>query len=157
MDESAEQQRARLAYEASLRTLEQQQRGVEEIRARTGILLPTAAVTASFLGARAIDDRASRLLSVLALVALLVTLVLGVAILVRHRSLGFSISGRALHQRLSDAPDPAEQHHRLAIWLDDLFDDNDAPISQLNGWFRIAAAAFVIQILCWTTAIGGTL
>jgi hypothetical protein len=157
MDESAERQRARLAYEASLRALEQQQRGVEEVRARTGILLPTASVTASFLGARSIDDRASVLLSVLALLALLVTLLLGVAILVRHRSLGFSISGRMLHRRLSTALEPAEQYRKLSDWLDDLFEDNDAPIGQLNGWFRIAAAAFVLQILCWTTAIGATL
>jgi hypothetical protein len=51
-----EHQRARLAYEASLRALEHQQRILEGIRSRTGIVLGAASLTASFLGTRALND-----------------------------------------------------------------------------------------------------
>jgi hypothetical protein len=75
--ESAERHRARLAYEASLRALDQQQRIVEDIRARTGVLLAAASLAASFLGARVFHGHASLVLSVLALASLVMTLLLG--------------------------------------------------------------------------------
>ena len=65
-----EQQRAALAYEASLRSIDQQQKVLEEIRSRTGILLAAASLSASFLGARAFELQGVGLLSLLALGAL---------------------------------------------------------------------------------------
>lgn len=40
-----------LAYETALRALDIQERGVEQLRARAGVLLAASSVTASFLGA----------------------------------------------------------------------------------------------------------
>jgi hypothetical protein len=85
-------QRAQLAYDASLRALDQQQRMLEGIRARTGILLGAASLTASFLGARALDGGFVPL-GVLALAALVVTLVAGTVVLVPRESTAFAISG----------------------------------------------------------------
>ena len=48
-----------LAYALSLRALEQQERVLEELRARTGVLLAATALVASFLGGRALSSAAS--------------------------------------------------------------------------------------------------
>jgi hypothetical protein len=44
-----------LSYEAAVRALDVQERGVEQLRARTGVLLAASSLTASFLGAQAIQ------------------------------------------------------------------------------------------------------
>jgi hypothetical protein len=44
-----------LAYEAALRALDIQERGVEQLRARARMLLAASSVTASFLGAQTIQ------------------------------------------------------------------------------------------------------
>lgn len=45
-----------LAYEVSLRALQRQEEVVEELRSRTGTLLAASSLSASFLGARALDQ-----------------------------------------------------------------------------------------------------
>jgi hypothetical protein len=157
MNETEGRQRARLAYEASIRALDQQHRLLEEIRSRTGVLLAAASLSASFLGARAFDGHASVALSVLALVALVVTLLVGILILVPREELVFSVSGSVLYADLFDVDDPAEQHRFAAYWLDQFWERNEPPIRQLNERFKIAAAALAAQILCWALAISDTL
>jgi hypothetical protein len=44
-----------LSYALSLRSLDQQEKALEELRNRTGTLLAATSLVASFLGARAID------------------------------------------------------------------------------------------------------
>ena len=46
----------RIAYEEVVRALSQRQSMIESLRSRAGLLLPTAAVTTSFLGAQAFDS-----------------------------------------------------------------------------------------------------
>jgi hypothetical protein len=58
----------RLAYDASLRSLDKQEQLLNELRARTGLLLAASSLAASFLGRPAVDDDAFSL-GVLALVA----------------------------------------------------------------------------------------
>jgi hypothetical protein len=157
MGSDEEQQRAHLAYEAALRSLDHQHRVLDEIRSRTGILLAAASLSASFLGARAFDQHGIVVLSVLALVALVTTLVLGTLVLVPREDFVFSLSGTVLYADLSDVDDRAEQHRYVAYWLDQFWDRNDGPIEKLNRRFKVAASALVAQILCWTLAISGTL
>jgi len=47
---------AGLAFELSLRTLSQQEKSLDELRSRTGVLLTATALVTSFLGARALQD-----------------------------------------------------------------------------------------------------
>ena len=46
----------RLAYEAAQRALDKQERLLEELRGRTGLLLAAASLAASFLGREAFDE-----------------------------------------------------------------------------------------------------
>jgi hypothetical protein len=56
---------AELSYEAAVRALDLQERAIEQLRARTGTLLAASSLTASFLGAQAIQhgklDRSLRI------------------------------------------------------------------------------------------------
>ena len=152
-----EQQRAALAYEASLRSIDQQQKVLEEIRSRTGILLAAASLSASFLGARAFELQGVGLLSLLALGALVTTLVTGIVILVPRQEFVFSLSGSVLYDDLLGVDDLAEQHRYVAYWLDEYWERNQSPIQRLNRRFQIASSALIGQILFWSLAISGTL
>ncbi|HEX4806068.1 MAG TPA: hypothetical protein VFU94_09215 [Conexibacter sp.] len=156
-DRGAEHQRARLAYEASLRALDQQHKVLEDLRSRTGLLLAAASLSASFLGARAFDGHASVALSAIALVALAVTLVLGIVVLMPRPELVFSTEGTLLYADLYDVDDPAEQHRYLAHWLDEFWEGNELPIQQMTRRFEIAAGALVVQVLAWILAVTATL
>lgn len=59
----------RLAYEAALRGLDNQERLLEELRARTGVLLAAASIAASFLGQEAFQAPEQRVLVWAALIA----------------------------------------------------------------------------------------
>lgn len=157
MTETAEEQRARLAYDASPHALEQQQRVLEEIRSRTGILLAAASLSASFLGARVFSDHGSVALSVLALIALVVTLVLGTLVLAPRAQVIFSVSGTVLYEQLLDVDDCTDQHRYLASWLDKIWEANEPVVRGLTRRFEVAAGALVLQILFWALAIGDTL
>jgi hypothetical protein len=62
---------AQLSYDAALRALDGQERGLEELRARTGTLLAAASLVASFLGAQTIQrTNALETIEALALIAL---------------------------------------------------------------------------------------
>jgi len=153
MHESAEQQRARLAYEASLRALDQQRRSLEELRARTGVLLAAAALSASFLGARALDRHASAIITSLAVVALGLTLLAGIRVLTLQEGLVFALSGSTLDTSLLFCRDRAEQHRQLADWIDEISARNDPSLERLEMRLRLAATALAIQIVLWTVAI----
>jgi hypothetical protein len=146
-----------LACDASLRALDQQQRVLEEIRSRTGILLAAASLSASFLGARAFDQDGMRTLSFLALAALVVTLVVGTLVLAPREAFVFSLSGTVLYTDLADVDDDAEQHRYVAYWLDEFWERNESPIQKLNRRFQIAAGSLVVQIVLWSLAISDTL
>jgi hypothetical protein len=68
----------RLAFEAALRGLEKQERLLEELRARTGVLLAASSLAASFLGQQAFQDPESAGLAVVALAAFVVSIVASV-------------------------------------------------------------------------------
>jgi hypothetical protein len=156
-DATAERQRANLAYEASLRALDQQQRVLEDLRSRTGLLLAAASLSASFLGARAFDGHASVALSAMALTALAVTLLLGILILTPRTSLVFSTAGTVLYRDLHDLDDLADQHRYAAHWLDAFWEANRRPIRRLTRHFEVAAWALVVQTICWILAVAATL
>jgi hypothetical protein len=46
----------RIAYESAVRALDKQETVLEELRARTGVLLAASSLAASLLGGRAFDD-----------------------------------------------------------------------------------------------------
>ena len=156
MHESDDEQRARLAYEASLRALDQQRRSLEEIRSRTGVLLAAASVSASFLGSKAFERHADVIVTCSALAALVITLLSGVLVLTLDEGLTFSLSGSALYAGLAPTCDRAGQHRQLSYWLDGFWTHNERRLQSLNLRFRFTTGALAIQIVLWTLALGAT-
>jgi hypothetical protein len=71
----------RLAYEAAQRALDKQERLLEELRSRTGLLLAAASLAASFLGREAFARDPKRGLAALAVLAFLLAVGTSVYIL----------------------------------------------------------------------------
>jgi hypothetical protein len=157
MPETAEQHRARLAYETSLRALEHQRHDVAEVRSRTGILIAAASLGASFLGTRALAHDPDVLPTVTALAALVTTLACGTIVLLPQPELRFSLRGPVLYAGLADTRGLADHHRALTARLDTSWATNERLVRRLNAWFQTAAAALVVQIVGWTVAIVGTL
>src|SRR4051812_12747914 len=89
-----------LVYELALRSLDQQERELSELRARTNTLIAASALIASFLGAAAIrEHHGLSTLSVLALVVLAITGALSLIVL-WPRELRFAFDARKTYAEL---------------------------------------------------------
>src|SRR5215213_5099760 len=90
----------RLAYEAALRGLDKQEGSLEELRARTGLLLAASSLAASFLGQQAFRHPNPRGLVIIALLAFVASIGAGVFVLLPKKSLIFAQTGAGLYEGL---------------------------------------------------------
>jgi hypothetical protein len=139
----------RLAYEAAQRALDKQERLLEELRSRTGLLLAAASLAASFLGREAFAQDPKRGLALLAVLAFLLAVGASVYILMPKRNkFVFALVGAGLYEGLYAVRDDlAEVYRRLAYDLDRFWDDNDVELQKLFKAFRLAAGALSAEIL----------
>ena len=77
-----------LAYDAALRSLDKQEHVLDEIRARTGLLVGGSSLAASFLGPRAFTSGHTAIL-VAALATFAFTIVAGLYVLMPKKNLCF--------------------------------------------------------------------
>lgn len=148
----------KLAYEAALRGLDKQEGLLEELRARTGVLLAASSLAASFLGQQAFRHPDPGVLAVAALAAFVLSIAASVFILMPKEDLIFSEAGAGLYEGLYAVRDDiAEVYRRLAYDLDRFWDGNDETITKLTRAYKVAAAALVIEILSLAGLLGGTL
>jgi hypothetical protein len=80
----------KLAYEAALRGLDKQEGLLEELRARTGVLLAASSLAASFLGQQAFQNPSPRGLAIVALFAFVLSIASSVFILLPKKNLIFA-------------------------------------------------------------------
>jgi hypothetical protein len=139
----------RLAYEAAQRALDKQERLIEELRSRTGLLLAAASVAASFLGREAFADDPKDGLAIIALAAFLIAVAASVYVLLpKSEKFVFAMVGGGLYEGLYDLKDDlAEVYRRLAYDLDRFWDDNDVELQKLFRAFRLAAVALSVEIV----------
>jgi hypothetical protein len=149
---------ARLAYDASRETLQRQERILDELRARTGLLLAASSLATSFLGRAVLDDAHAVVLG-LALVAFAVSVGGCLFVLVpRPYAFTFSLVGSAVFEQFYDERDDLDEiYRRLAYDLDRFWENNDVAIQPLFRYFRIATVALVAEILLLFAAVGDTL
>ena len=148
----------RLAYDAALRALDKQERVLDELRGRTGILLAASALAASFLGREAFADP-SPVLAVPALLTFVATIACSVFILVpRQEQFVFSLSGPRLYEGLFEVRDDlSEVHRRLTYDMHAIWRTNDARLQPLFNAYRLGAAALVTEILALATLVSGSI
>lgn len=147
-----------LSYEAGIRALDLQERGVEQLRSRTGVLLAASSLTASFLGGQTVS-RTSALgsLVTLALLSLAASIGLSVYVLLPKSGFVFSLSGTRMLDELSGVDDEHEVRRRLIYWLEEYWESNQAKIDALSRYFLCAALALVLQLVFWSLALAGTI
>jgi hypothetical protein len=143
-----------LAYDLAVRSLGQQERVLEELRARTGTLLTATAVTTSFLGARALTGDAEHTLGIVGFAFAIGSIVLSVYVLAPKSVLDFAISGAAIYDYFAPDNAPlAEAERTIAYWAQFAWDSNQAVINGLVSSFQRACAALVIAVGLWSLAL----
>jgi hypothetical protein len=149
----------RLAYEAAQRALDKQERLLEELRSRTGLLLAAASLAASFLGREAFAEDPKRGLAGLALVAFLVAVGASVYVLLpKTDKFVFALVGGGLYEGLYDVKDDlAEVYRRLAYDLDRFWDANDSELQKLFWAFRVGAFGLAAEIVVLIAMVSDTL
>jgi hypothetical protein len=139
----------RLAYEAAQRALDKQERLVDELRSRTGLLLAAASLAASFLGREAFAGDPKDSLAILALAAFLIAVASSVYILLpKTGKFVFAVAGAGLYEGLYAVKDDlAEVYRRLAYDLTRFWQANDEELQKLFTAFRLAALALSAEIV----------
>jgi hypothetical protein len=148
----------KLAYEAALRSLDKQEKLVEELRARTGVLLAASSLTASFLGQLAFRHPNPQPLALMALGSFVASIGISVFILVPRKGLVFAEIGSEAYDRLFEAGDDlAEVYRRLTYDLDQLWSANDGAIAWLARAYWLAAAALVAEVGSLSAILASTI
>lgn len=146
-----------LAYGAAATGLEKQERALDELRGRTGLLLAASSLSASFLGPSALDGGEPIVLAS-ALVAFAVSVGASMCVLVPRSSFTFSIFGSVVYEELYEFRDDLDEvHRRLAYDLDRFWEANDQAMQPLFSSFRIAAAAIGAEVILLFAAVSDTL
>ena len=149
---------AEIAYEASLRSLDKQEDLLDEVRARTGLLLAASSLAVSFLGRPALDRAEPTIIGV-ALVAFAVSTGASIYILLpKTKRFIFSLQGSAVYEKLFEFEDDLpELHRRLACDLDRFWDANDKTMAKLFRAFRFAVIGLALEVLLLLASVSGTL
>lgn len=148
---------AELAYQASVRSLDKQEQSLNELRARTGILLAASSLAVSFLGQGALAN-GEPAVKVLAVGAFLTSMAAGLYVLIPRRQLSFDLGGRAVYERLFPyRENRGELYRRLAYDLDRFWEANDVRVLPLVRAFRVAAGALAVEIVLLVALSSGTL
>jgi ABC-type transport system involved in cytochrome bd biosynthesis fused ATPase/permease subunit len=143
-----------IVYELALRSLDQQERELSELRARTNTVIAAAALIASFLGAAAIREHGGlSAWSVIALVVLALTGGLSLYVL-WPRELSFAFDARRTYAELYELLDnPAEAQLRVAYSARDRYRTNKRTIDTFELMFQGAVLTLGLQTVLWALAL----
>jgi hypothetical protein len=152
----------RLAYEASVRAIEDQASVLEGLRSRAGTMFAAAALVTTFLGSGipteggVFADFDALSLDGIVVASFIATAVLTLVILWPFR-FRFSVSAAEmiaiLQARASDPVTPIEAYQEVALRLEDLYDRNRERIVPLLWCFRGAIVCLVIEVAAWIAIV----
>jgi hypothetical protein len=149
---------AQLSYEASLRTLDRQEGLLEELRARTGLLLAASSLAVSFVGRPVFQD-ADTIVLILSLVAFAVSVGASLYVLLpKPDKFVFSLEGSIVFEELYEFRDEMpEVYRRLTYDIDRFWEENDEVLGRLLRWFQVAAVALAAEIMLLLSSLSGSL
>lgn len=143
----------RVAYEEAVRALAEQQ--ADSFRSRAGLLLSSAAITTSFLGAHFFEGGNLSFPSWLALAAFVGTAALSVAILWPH-PWQLTASSRDVVETYIEgdrsAP-PGELHRDLSIHMHESYIENRASVEYLAALLQLAGGLLTLEVGLWIIAM----
>ena len=151
-----------LAYEASIRAIENQGASVESLRSRAGTILAATALVTSFFGGQAFTRAESSPLHLLsytaaALGSFIAVSLLSLTILLPFR-LRFSLSAGVIlsffEDEAEDSPvGAAETLREVALQYESMYELNARQIRVLVVCFRLAIACVVGEVGFWLTVL----
>jgi hypothetical protein len=142
-----------LSYDAAIRALDLQERAVDQLRSRAGILLAASSVTASFLGGQTIQHTNELgTFGALALIALVISIGLSIYVLLPKRGFVFGLSAPRMYEELY-ALSVEEAQRRVIYWLEGYWAENQAKIEEIGRYYFLAAVALIAQLLFWSWAL----
>jgi hypothetical protein len=147
---------AELAFEQSQKRLDKQERVVEELRARSAVLLAASSLAASFLGNQAFGGSGWDLTAVAAAAAFLVTMLAAVYVLLPRKRFVFALIGSAVYEQFYGL-EQEEVHRRLAYDLDRFWEQNDLQIVRLRQGVELAAFGLIVEVLALVALVADTI
>ncbi len=136
-----------LAYQQSLRAIDQQYQALSNLRARAATVVAGASLVASFLGARALQAGVERPEVAISLLALLVVLLLCGAILWPY-SFKFRLSARVILEDHAVGLERTELDRLkafLALVVEQHHEENEAIIARLHNALAFALLALGVE------------
>ncbi len=149
-----------LSYAAGVRALDLQERAIDQLRARTGILLAATSLTASFLGAQTVQHaNGLGTLGGLALVSLVASVGLCTYVLLPKQGFVFSLNAREMYETLFEFEEDEEEEvrRRLIYWPEEYRQHNQRKIDGLGSYFFAAAVTLLLQLIFWSWALAATI
>lgn len=138
----------KLAYQAALRRLDKQERLVEELRARTGVLLAASSLAASVLGQQAFRYPHPRPLVIAALAGFVASIGIAALVLMPQASLQFAESPANFQEDLFEVREEiAEVYRELTLGLDRFWRSNDLVIATMARGYRLASVALMVEVV----------
>jgi hypothetical protein len=139
----------RLAYDLSLRALQEQEAVLVELRARAGVLLAANALVTSFLGGRALSG--ALLLSALGLLAALGSILLCIYVVAPTSNVSFAVLPIPAYEYfIRSKAELSEALETLVYWNQEAWENNQSVIGRLINVFGLACGALVIAVVLWS-------
>ena len=146
-----------LAFDEAGRALDGQERSVNELRSRAGVLIAAAAITTSFFGARAVTDDLSAAVWC-AMVAFAGVGATVLFVLWPRSDWQFSASATDLIATYIETDEPAslpQIHRDLALHRSASYDRNARQLRVLFAAFRMGLVLLLGEVAAWMIALGG--
>jgi hypothetical protein len=146
-----------ISYEEAVRALSEQQGVIDSFRTRAGLLLSTAAITTSFLGAQALDGGATPIVW-LAMAGFVGVATVSLGILWPRRW-EFNVDPREVVEAYIEADHLTpigELHRDLSLQMYGSYVENRQGLGQLAVLVQFATSLLTIDVILWITAIAGT-
>lgn len=141
-----------LAYETAVRALDQQERLLDELRARAGIILAASSVVRTFLAPT--ETAGSGFVEAGLLATFLTSACASVYVLLPRREITLSPSAVSLYSRLSRTDNTADAYRSLVDELHGYRHRNDKTTKKLIEACRVAATALAAQVLLLAAGYG---
>ena len=148
----------KLAYDSALRALDKQERLVEELRARAGVVLAASSLAVSFFGGGGLAGPGPVGLALISILCFVISVGAAIFLLLPKPGLVFAGSAAGVIDGLfAYRGDEAELYRRAGNNLDRAWAANDATIRRLSAAFAIALCALGVEVIALAALLGGTL
>lgn len=145
----------KVAYDEALRVLSEQESVLDSLRSRAGVLFSAAAITTSFLGARALHGSDWSPFSWLALAAFVGVATAFLAILWPRRW-EFAANPHVVIRSYVESAEPVsieDLHRELSFHIYGSYLENRGALRRLVVCFQIANVLFAVELMLWMAAI----